>query len=106
MTRSWINLIAGAWAIFSGFFVYFLHPVNFLLIGLFMAVFGFWTNRNEWQGIVNGIIGLWLILSAFVPSLMAQWNLIIAGIVVFILALWRMSSVQKMRRQTPHAAPG
>jgi len=91
--RPWINLLAGAWAFISGFWGTAMHPVNFFVIGIVIAVFGFWTYQREWQGYVNGIIGLWLILSAFVPPLMAQVNLAISGIIVMILAIWRMVNI-------------
>ncbi|MFO7963024.1 MAG: hypothetical protein R6U50_03800 [Desulfobacterales bacterium] len=97
MVRPWINVLAGAWAFFSAFWYYMLQPINFFILGVIIAIFGFWTYRKEWQGIVNGIIGLWLILSAFVPSLIAQWNLLISGLVVIALAVWRMFRTRRPR---------
>lgn len=92
--RPWINLLAGAWAFISGFWYFALQPANYFFIGVVIAIFGFWTYRREWQGIVNGLIGLWLIFSAFVPGLMVSGNIWICGIIVMALATWRMISVQ------------
>ncbi len=97
MVRPWINLLAGAWAFISSFLIYASQPLNFLLIGVVITIFGFWTYHREWQGYVNGIIGLWLILSAFFPSLSVSSNLMISGIVVMAIAIWRIYSLRTHR---------
>ena len=84
-----LNLLAGDLTFICGFFGI-MPPIYFFLIGVVIAIFGFWTYQREWQGYVNGIIGLWLILSSFVPALTDQVNLTLSGIVVVALAIWRM----------------
>ena len=95
MIRPWINVLAGIWAIFSGFWPAAVNSANFFITGLVIAIIGFWTYNREWQGFVNGIIGIWLIFSAFFYSLVTPGNSIFCGIVVVTLATWRWFSLQK-----------
>lgn len=103
MWQSWVNVIAGIWAFISGFSFVLTNPINFFIIGVVVAVFGFWAPRRKWQGSVNGIIGLWLIVSAFIPTLVTQQNLIISGLVVAVLAAWRLAET-RTRRHPPQPA--
>jgi len=98
--RPWINILAGLWAIISGEWAFLLHPVNFFVLGVGIAVFGFWTYEQEWQGFINGAIGLWLVIAAFVPAAIAPASLWISGIAVICLASWRLVSV--VSHQQPH----
>ena len=105
--RPWVNILAGLWAVISGYWAYMLNPVNFVVLGVVIAVFGFWTYEQEWQGIINGIIGLWLVLSAFIPAAITLVNLWISGIVVIGLAVWRLVSVSSHHPHLPeHPAMG
>jgi hypothetical protein len=88
--RPLFNLLAGYWAFISGFWGIMIQPINFFVIGIVIAIFGFWTYQREWQGYVNGIIGLWLIISSSVPALADSVNLALSGVVVVVLAIWRM----------------
>ncbi|MBD3238955.1 MAG: hypothetical protein GF331_00110 [Chitinivibrionales bacterium] len=89
MWRAYVNIIAGIWAFISGLTETLVTPVNMIITGLVIAVFGFWTPARKWQGIVNGILGLWLFLSGFIPGLWAGENMLIVGLIVFALAVWR-----------------
>jgi hypothetical protein len=100
--RPWINILAGIWAFITGFWIYVLQPVNLFVIGVVIAVFGFWTYEKEWQGIVNGLIGLWLVLSAFIPNLVTPVNLWISGVIVAGLAIWRLISISFHHPELPH----
>jgi len=91
--RPYINILAGLWAFITGFWAGVLLPVNLVILGVVIAVFGFWTYEQEWQGIVNGLIGLWLVLSAFIPVLITPVNLWISGVLVAALAVWRLISI-------------
>ena len=105
--RPWVNIVAGLWAVITGFLVQALVPANLVILGIVIAVFGFWTYEQEWQGIINGLIGLWLILSAFIPTLMVPVNLWISGIAVIGLAVWRLVSVSSHYPHLPeHPAMG
>lgn len=88
MWQGWVNFILGLWLILSGIIGGLGVSVNYIIVGIVVAVLGFWTAK-QWQGVVNGILGLWLILSGIVASLMASANLIIVGIVVAVLAIWQ-----------------
>ncbi len=88
MWQAWINFILGLWFILSGIITSLGVNVNYIIVGIVVAVLGFWTYK-QWQGIVVGILGLWMILSGIVTSLMAPVNLIIVGIVIAVLAIWQ-----------------
>ena len=105
--RPWINIVAGLWAFITGYLVHALVPANLVILGIVIAVCGFWTYEREWQGFVNGVIGIWLILSAFAPALMVPVNLWISGIAVIGLAVWRLVSVSSHHPHLPeHPAMG
>lgn len=105
--RPWINIFVGLWAIISGNWAYVLHPVNLFVLGVIIAVFGFWTYEQEWQGFINGAIGLWLVLSAFIPAAVTPMNLWFSGIAVIGLAAWRLVSVLSHHPHLPqHPAMG
>lgn len=88
MWQAWINFILGLWFILSGIITSLGASVNYIIVGIVVAVLGFWSYK-QWQGIVIGILGLWFILSGIVTSLMAPVNLIIVGIVIAVLAIWQ-----------------
>ncbi len=88
MWQAWVNFILGLWLIVSGIVPSLNTNINFIIVGILIAILGFWTFK-QWQGIVNGILGLWILISAFITGLMINWNLIIVGIVVAILAIWQ-----------------
>ncbi|MDG5814878.1 hypothetical protein QA601_07310 [Chitinispirillales bacterium ANBcel5] len=104
MFQPWINIIAGLWALFSSFSIPLVHPTNFIITGIVMAVFGFWRPKKSWQGIINGILGLWLILSGFIPALITQANLLIVGIAVTVFAIWRLSESRTTPKRATRAA--
>ncbi len=105
--RPYVNILTGLWAFITGFSVSMLHPLNIVVLGVVIAVFGFWTYEKEWQGIVNGLIGLWLVLSVFSPALMVPVNLWISGSIVVVLAIWRLISVSSHHPHLPeHPAMG
>ncbi len=93
MWQAWINIIVGAWVFLSSFVHNANVAVNFFIVGIIIAIFGFWTPRKKWQGYINGFIGLWLILSGFFLALQASTNLWITGLIVVILASWRAYDV-------------
>ena len=83
-------MLAGTWIFISGFVSSTVVPVNYIIMGVIVAIFGFWNPRKEWQGILNGILGLWLIISGFVPQLVTPANLWVIGIAVGVLASSRL----------------
>jgi hypothetical protein len=88
MWKAWVNFILGLWFILSGIITGLDANVNYIIVGVVVAILGFWTAK-QWQGIVMGILGLWMILSGIVTSLMSPVNLIIVGIVIAVLGLWQ-----------------
>ena len=92
MWQSWISLVAGIWAIISGLVYSLVTPVNFLITGLVIAIFGFWAPSSavRWQGSINGIVGLFLVLCAFIMSLQMPVSFLIAGVAVLVLASWQV----------------
>lgn len=88
MWKAWVNFVLGLWFILSGIITGLGVSVNYIIIGIVVAILGFWSAR-QWQGIVIGILGLWMILSGIIISLTAPVNLIIVGIVIVILAIWQ-----------------
>jgi hypothetical protein len=95
---AWVNVIAGIWIFLSGFWN--LSPWNFFIFGIVVATIGFWNQRGQWQGIVNGILGLWLVLSSFILTLRTPGNLWVAGLIITVLAVWRLVDTQ--RRMPSH----
>ncbi len=104
MWQAWIVLLAGVWALVSSFSLGLVIPANFIVTGIVMAVFGFWSARGNWQGYVNGFLGLWLIFSGFIPALIEPLNLLIVGIASAVLALWHVFGTRPTyaRRATAH----
>ena len=88
MWQAWVNFILGLWLLISGFIPGLNVNINYIIVGILIAILGFWTYK-QWQGIVNGILGLWILVSGFIAALMVNWNLIIVGIVVAILGIWQ-----------------
>lgn len=88
MWQAWVNFALGLWSILSGIVSTLGVSVKYIIVGIAVAVFGFWTY-SRWQGIVLGILGLWMILSGLVTPLTAQWNLLLTGIVIAGLAIWQ-----------------
>lgn len=99
MWKAWINFILGLWFILSGIVISLGTSVNYIIVGIVVAILGFWSAK-QWQGIVIGILGLWMILSGIVTSLMAPINLIIVGIIVAVLAIW-----QALEKPKPKTVP-
>lgn len=87
MFQSWINGILGVWMIVAGFISGVQHGVNYIIVGLVIAILGFWAAK-KWQNAVCGILGLWFILSGIVSNLIAPANSIIVGIVIAGLSFW------------------
>ncbi len=100
MWQAWINIIVGAWAFISSFVQNANVAVNFFIVGIIIAIFGFWTPRKKWQGYVNGLLGLWLILSGFFLPLQVATNLWLTGLVVVILAAWRAYDISHNKPTT------
>jgi len=94
MWQAWINFILGLWIILSGIIVSLGVSANYIVVGIVVALLGFWTYK-QWHGVVIGILGLWLILSGIVTSLIAPVNLIISGIVIAILGIWQAMAKPK-----------
>lgn len=90
MWQAGINLLAGTWVLISGFVSAAVTPANYIIVGIVIAVCGFWKSKTQWQGIVNGILGLWLIFSGLVSPLVVPVNQWIIGLVVGILASWQI----------------
>jgi len=88
--QPWVNLIAGLWALLSSFSAILLSPLNFIITGLVIVVFGFWRPYRSWQGLVNGFLGLWLFFSGFVPFLRTAGNMAIVGLAVTAFSVWRI----------------
>ncbi|MCL2689705.1 MAG: hypothetical protein FWE57_07655 [Chitinispirillia bacterium] len=88
--QPWVNLIAGLWALLSSFSAILLSPLNFIITGLVMAVFGFWRPFKSWQGFVNGCLGVWLLFSAFIPFLRTAGNMAVVGLAVVVFSIWRI----------------
>ncbi len=100
MWQGWINVVLGIWMIVSGLVPSLQTPVNLIIVGLLIAIMGFWTYKT-WQGIVNGILGLWLFVSGAIIHLLAPVNFIIVGLVVALLALWEaLGHPTEMRHKT------
>jgi len=87
MWTGWINLILGVWTLISGFVVSLQGPVNYIIVGIVLAILSFATAAKKWQGIISGILGLWLILSGIVAGLQGGANLIIVGILTIIFGI-------------------
>ena len=87
MWTGWVNLILGIWALISGFVVSLQGPVNYIIVGIVLAILSFVTAAKKWQGIISGILGLWLIVSGFVAGLQGGANLIIVGILIIIFGI-------------------
>ena len=104
MWQAWINIIAGGLIFISAFWQAANEPVNYLILGLIIAITGFMNSAKQWQGVVNGIIGLWLILSGFFPALQSPANLVITGLIVMSLAIWRATAVISSSRRRPSHA--
>ncbi len=104
MWQAWVNVVIGVWSIISSFSAGLVTSSNFIFIGIFVAIFGFWTPYNKWQGYVNGILGLWLFVSSFIPVLTVPVNLLLTGLAITILALWSEFSAtpQYPRAQASH----
>jgi len=88
--QPWINLISGLWALLSSFSAILLSPINFIITGLAMAVFGFWRPMRSWQGFINGILGLWLVFSGLIPALRTATNMAVIGLAVVVFSIWRI----------------
>jgi len=75
MWQAWINFILGLWFILSGIITSLGVSINYIIVGIVIAVLGFLSSK-QWQGIVIGILGLWMILSGIVtlskPKQIAQ----------------------------------
>ncbi len=87
MWQGWINLVLGIWLIITGFVPSLQTPVNFTIVGILAAVFGFWAAK-QWQGIVAGILGLWALLNGIWFHIFADLNFIIVGILLGAAGLW------------------
>ncbi len=87
MWQAWINFVLGLWLIVSGIVPSLHVNINYIIVGIVVAVLGF-IAAKRWQGIVDGVLGIWLIVSGIITALMAPVNLIIVGIVVAALSLW------------------
>jgi len=101
MWKPWVNFILGLWFILSGLITGLEGTLNYIIVGVVVAILGFWSAR-QWQGIVIGILGLWMILSGIATSLMSPVNLIIVGIVIAVLGLWQALAKPK-RSPAPQA---
>jgi len=88
--QPWINLISGLWALLSSFSVILLSPLNFIITGIVMIVFGFWRPFKSWQGFVNGCLGIWLLFSGIIPSLRTAGNMAVVGLAVVVFSVWRI----------------
>jgi hypothetical protein len=101
MWQPLVNLIAGLWIVFSGYSENFSVAGNVMLIGVVVAIMGFWRSR-EWEGMVCGILGLWLIVSSIFPVLLGPANLTIIGLAIAVIAAGHLFAL----RRHPHAAGG
>jgi len=87
MWTGWVNLILGIWILISGFVVSLQGPVNYIIVGIILAILNFATAAKQWQGIISGILGLWLIISGIAAGLQSGANLIIVGILIIIFGI-------------------
>ncbi len=87
MWTGWVNLILGIWTLISGLVVSLQGPVNYIIVGIILAILSFVTAAKKWQGIICGILGLWLIVSGIVAGLQGGINLIIVGILIIIFGI-------------------
>ncbi len=87
MWTGWVNLILGIWTLISGFVVGLQGPVNYIIVGVILAILNFATAAKKWQGIISGILGLWLIISGIATGLQSGANLIIVGILIIIFGI-------------------
>ncbi|RMF61715.1 MAG: hypothetical protein D6748_00945 [Calditrichaeota bacterium] len=87
MWKAWVNFVLGLWLILSGIITTLGVQANYIIVGIVVAVLGFWTGKI-WQGIVTGILGIWLFLSGLISTLMAPINMLIVGVIVAGLSLW------------------
>ncbi|MFZ0390687.1 MAG: hypothetical protein WAN36_09550 [Calditrichia bacterium] len=93
MKKSIVILITGVWLILSGIIPVLQSPINLILVGSFMAVCCF-LSQKTWQILTIGIIGLWLFLSGMISvlgsaavSLVASLNFLIIGMLLMLLGV-------------------
>ena len=98
MWQGWINLVLGVWLIISGLILSLQAPVNMIIVGILVAIFGLWVYKM-WQGVANGILGVWIFLSGLFFNLAVTVNFIIVGIVIGILGLW--SALKHLKKVAP-----
>ncbi len=87
MWTGWINLILGVWTLISGLVSGLQGSVNYIIVGIILAILSFATASKKWQGIISGILGIWLVLSGIVAGLQGGANLIIVGILIIIFGI-------------------
>lgn len=89
MWQAWLSFFIGIWLIISGSTSLLQGPVNMIIIGILMAIVGFFLLRG-WEGFVNGILGIWLLISGFISGLITMQNFLVIGIMISIISIVRI----------------
>lgn len=90
-TSAWLIALLGLWTGVSAFFgagPYF-YAWNDWIVGVIVALLGFFVVRGRPAAILAGIVGVWLFIAGFIPGLREGagmwWNQILVGIALIIL---------------------
>jgi general stress protein CsbA len=98
--QDWINLIFGAWLIFSPWLLKYTNlgtaSWDSFYFGLAIVFFAVWAlfAPMVWEEWVNLILGLWLIIAPWVHGFSTHtqvtWNVVAVGVIVAVLSLSTM----------------
>ena len=94
MWQSWVSFILGIWLILSGLISGLQGASNLILIGLIVAIVGFFYLK-KWEGTVNGILGLWLFVCGFIPGLIMALNFLLIGLVIAVISMIRITHLHR-----------
>jgi hypothetical protein len=86
MWKAWTSFLVGIWLIISASTSLLQGPVNMVIMGILMAIVGFFLLRG-WEGFVNGVIGIWLLISGFISGLITMQNFLVIGIIISIISI-------------------
>jgi hypothetical protein len=81
MQKGWLSFILGIWLIISAFIQTMHIPGNMTIVGLLIAIDGFFVLR-KWEGSLLGIFGMWLLFCGILFGLVNTLNFLIIGVLV------------------------
>jgi len=91
MWSGWLIALLGLWTGISAFFgagPYF-YAWNDWVVGVIVAILGFFAARGRPPAVLAGIVGIWLFIAGFIHGLHGGagmwWNEILVGIALIIL---------------------